>query len=328
MSELLLNAGTTPQRLQFLSQLLRDHELESWWALGARRWERPQHGDTGRWHEAVRTMPLQTTTYINLNTDCITIGESNELITDCSELHQSLEELIPWRKGPFSLFGINLDAEWRCDMKWRRLQPHIADLQGRRILDIGCNNGYFLLRMLGAGADLALGVEPSWLSHWQFLAVTRTMETEHPAWMIPTRFEELPDGTFDSVFLMGVLHHQRKPHAHIQQLRRRLEPGGELVLETLIVEDAPNGQLEISNRYASMQNVYMLLTPWRIEEELRTAGFRKVRQVNQTRTTHKEQRRTDWMLYKSLEDALDGRDAKLTKEGYPAPVRAIFIAEA
>ncbi len=329
MSALLLDAGATPQRFRFLKQFLREQGLGSWWNLSAQCWENPQHGDTARWHEAVRAMPSQITPHIELDAGCITIGDAGELTPrEHTRLRQSLETLMPWRKGPFCLFGTEIDAEWRCDMKWQRLHPHIADLRGRRVLDIGCGNGYFLLRMLGAGAALALGVESSWLSHWQFATVMRTMATEYPGWMIPARFETLPQGTFDSVFSMGVLHHQRTPQTHLQQLRQRLESGGELVFETLLVDDAPGGQLDIPDRYAAMRNVYLLWTPQRIEEELRAAGFRMVRQVDQTRTTVAEQRRTRWMTNHSLADALDARDTNRTIEGYPAPARGIFIAEA
>lgn len=36
-------------------------------------------------------------------------------------LNSILEQLKPWRKGPFSLYGINIDTEWRSDWKWDRV---------------------------------------------------------------------------------------------------------------------------------------------------------------------------------------------------------------
>ena len=38
-----------------------------------------------------------------------------------NQLRNSLKELMPWRKGPFHLLGIDIDAEWRSDLKWQRL---------------------------------------------------------------------------------------------------------------------------------------------------------------------------------------------------------------
>ena len=53
-----------------------------------------------------------------------------------------MRNLMPWRKGPFSLYGVNIDTEWRSDWKWDRVLPHLSDLTGRTILDVGCGSGY------------------------------------------------------------------------------------------------------------------------------------------------------------------------------------------
>ncbi len=78
--------------------------------------------------------------------------------------------------------------------------PHL-DLQGKRVLDVGCGNGYYQWRMLGAGASLVLGVDPNWLFHCQFQALRRYLP-DLPTWHLPLTLEELPvlDGGFDTVF--------------------------------------------------------------------------------------------------------------------------------
>ncbi len=70
-------------------------------------------------------------------------------------------KLHPWRKGPFHIHGMHLDTEWRSDIKWQRISPHITDLKNRTVLDVGCGNGYHLFRMHGAGAKLCIGIDPS-----------------------------------------------------------------------------------------------------------------------------------------------------------------------
>jgi tRNA (mo5U34)-methyltransferase len=45
-------------------------------------------------------------------------------------------------------------------------------------------------------------------------------------------------------------------------------------------------------------------------------------------TSIDEQRATDWMTFESLEDFLDPEDHSKTIEGHPAPLRAVFLAEA
>ncbi len=62
-------------------------------------------------------------------------------------LKNQLKELCPWRKGPFDFFGIQVDTEWQSWMKWERLISHLPDFKGRRILDIGSSNGYYMFRM-------------------------------------------------------------------------------------------------------------------------------------------------------------------------------------
>ena len=124
------------------------------------------------------------------------------------------------------------------------MRPHLSDLAGRRVLDVGCGNGYSLLRMAGAGTRLAVGAEPSWLPNLQFAALCAFLEPAPPVGIVPARLEELPgDARFDTVFSLGVLSHQRRPEAHLRELRRRLRPGGELALETLVAAAAPGGEL-------------------------------------------------------------------------------------
>ena len=41
-------------------------------------------------------------------------------------LRDQLQTLQPWRKGPFSLFGVHIDTEWRSDWKWSRVAPHLS----------------------------------------------------------------------------------------------------------------------------------------------------------------------------------------------------------
>ena len=46
-----------------------------------------------------------------------------------SNLRDLLMQLHPWRKGPYHLYDIHIDTEWRSDWKWNRLIPHIKPLK-------------------------------------------------------------------------------------------------------------------------------------------------------------------------------------------------------
>ena len=246
-----------------------------------------------------------------------------------AQVETSLRQLHPWRKGPYELFGVHIDSEWRSDWKWNRIVPHIQPLDGRTVLDVGCGNGYHCWRAAGAGAHTVIGIDPAWLYVSQYRAIRRYVATP-PVWVLPLSMEQLPArlGAFDTVFSMGVLYHRRSPIDHLRALRDALRPGGQLVLETLVVEGDANTVFLPPGRYASMRNVWFLPAPLALEKWLARAGFKNARVVDHKLTSTREQRRTEWMQFHSLADFLDPRNRARTIEGHPAPMRAIAIAEA
>lgn len=282
------------------------------------------HGDLERWLEAVDQLPALQAVGVELAEHFALDGACDDATRGA--LRGALQGLIPWRKGPFDVFGVHIDTEWRSDWKWERVSPHL-DLNGKRILDVGCGNGYYQWRMLGAGARSVVGVDPNWLFFCQFLAMKRYLP-DLPAWHLPFALEDLPEKLegFDTVFSMGVLYHRRSPIDHLLALKDCLLKGGELVLETLVVEGDVNTVLVPEDRYAQMRNVWFLPSVPALELWLRRAGFTDVRSVDISRTSVEEQRATEWMRYQSLPDFLDPEDHGRTIEGLPAPLRATLVA--
>ncbi len=287
-----------------------------------------RHGDLPRWEAAVAALPEARPASVDLAADTVRIGQPADLAAgDDARLEAALRQLHPWRKGPFALFGLHIDTEWRSDWKWRRVAPHIAPLAGRLVLDVGCGNGYHCWRMRGAGAARVIGIDPSPLFVMQFQAVKRYLPAE-PVDVLPLGIDDLPPdlAAFDTVFSMGVLYHRRSPLDHLLQLKAALRPGGELVLETLVVDGDAHTVLVPEGRYARMGNVWFIPSPALLERWLARCGFCAVRVVDVTPTTTEEQRATDWMTFQSLADFLDPADPARTVEGYPAPVRAVVVA--
>lgn len=253
--------------------------------------------------------------------------ELGAVVAEPARLGDALMRLHPWRKGPLSLGGVKIDSEWRSDWKWNRVAPFI-DLEGQRVLDVGCGNGYYGWRMLAAGARLVLGVDPTLVYVMQWLAC-RHFAGELPNFVLPLRAGELPDGEpgFDTVFSMGVLYHRKDPGGHLRRIRHLVRGGGALVLETLVLP--PGRELELlkpGGRYARMPNVWALPGTDRLLEWVESAGYRQAEVVDVTATRIEEQRSTAWMRFESLEQALDPQDPSRTVEGLPAPVRAVVIA--
>jgi tRNA (mo5U34)-methyltransferase len=278
------------------------------------------HGDFPKWQAAIDALPELTPEGISLD-DTVTVTGTASAEAQ-GALREALMHLHPWRKGPFSLFGVDIDCEWRSDWKWQRVVPHLEPLRGHRVLDVGCGNGYFGWRMLDAGAALVAGVDPTSVFYMQHLAVNKFLNDERN-WVIPLKFEDLPTQQFDSVFSMGVVYHRPDPASHAQRLFEFTKPGGQVVLESLVVRDAPS--LQPPARYARMRNVSVIPSVDRLCRWLIEAGFTDVALVDVTQTTLAEQRSTTWMRFESLEEALDPDNRQLTVEGLPAPVRAVAV---
>lgn len=288
------------------------------------------HGNLAKWQTLVEQLPALVTTNKNLAKDTIQIGRSEELLESVQQhLKDRLLALRPWRKGPYELFGITIDTEWRSDWKWQRLKNHISPLKHRLILDVGCGNGYHCWRMLGENAKLVVGIDPLPLNVIQFQMI-RKLYGEAPIYVLPLGIEALPQDLkcFDTVFSMGVLYHRRSPIDHLMELRSCLQTGGELVLETLVIDGGLGKTLLPEQRYAKMRNVWFIPTCDTLTSWLKRCGFINCRIIDVTVTTIEEQRSTEWMPFHSLKDFLDPQNINLTCEGLPAPKRAIIIAEA
>jgi tRNA (mo5U34)-methyltransferase len=289
-----------------------------------------RHGDLPRWQAALGALPDIEVATVHLARGRVGAEASAPLAPATREtLHAALQGLHPWRKGPYELFGVHIDTEWRSDWKWERLAPAIAPLAGRRVLDVGCGNGYHCWRMRGAGAAEVVGVDPSPLFVLQFRALNRYLRDEAVN-VLPLPLEAVPRPlrAFDTVFSMGVLYHRRSPLDHLLALRDCLRPGGELVLETLVIEGGPGMTLVPRGRYARMGNVWFLPSCATLLEWLAKVKFRDARVVDVAVTSTAEQRSTAWMRFHSLADFLDPEDAGRTIEGYPAPRRAVLVATA
>jgi tRNA (mo5U34)-methyltransferase len=294
----------TSKLAQCLKMIGLDHWSDTLTALIAKRLSAENHGDYEKWRGVVRSL-----------------AESK---VDSDEIRGLLMRLAPWRKGPFNIAGIQIDTEWRSDLKWARLKDSIAPLEDRNVLDVGCGNGYYALQMRAAGARAVIGVDPTLLFVMQFLAVN-TFENDPGVFVLPVRMHELPlpARKFDTTFSMGVLYHQRSPIDHLRELRQTLRPQGQLVLETIYLPGDDAFAATPPDRYARMKNVWLLpsipeLTIW-----LTRSGYKDIEVIDRSITTVDEQRSTEWMTFESLREALDPSDPSRTVEGWPAPHRVV-----
>jgi len=283
------------------------------------------NGNIPKWTIALDALKAMPKGEIELNEPYISINQNS---LDSEIIVSAFKKLLPWRKGPFMFNNLKLESEWQGDLKWKRLQNHITPLKNRRVLDVGAGNGYFTLRMAMEGAKKVLGIEPFLLFNYQYAAIKSLIGNEINAMLLPIRLEEMPKSAiFDSVFSMGVLYHQRNHMEHLLQLKDIMAPGAELILETLVVEGPKGYMLIPEGRYAQMRNVHCLPSVGTLKSWLTDANFNNIKVVDISKTSPKEQRRTEWIgdNAASLEDFLDPSDSSFTKEGHPAPTRVIII---
>lgn len=302
------------------------------------------HGDARRWFETVEELARvaggapsarrgggegdgdATPAYdLELDAPAPRVGARS---ASSARIEELLRALGPWKKGPFDVHGVTVDAEWRSCLKWDRVTREASSFRDRAVLDVGSGNGYFLLRLLGAGARAAVGVDPSVLVSAQYAALEACFRPPRLGF-VPLPFEELAPAAprFDTVLSLGVLYHRRNPLEHLSELGRWLRPGGELVLETLVV-DGPRGHVLVPpDRYAQMRNVWSIPSLLTIESWLEERGYRTLRSGPVCLTTSEEQRSTSWMTHPSLADFLDAGDSSRTVEGHPAPRRVVIVAK-
>jgi len=319
---------------QTLIDRWQDGELAAWSEQLAAQIDaglsRQRYGDLARWLEALAALPDLQVDHVELTDARVGVSSDQQPAAEqLAQLETALRGMHPWRKGPFELFGLHIDTEWRSDWKWERLRQAITPLTGRRVLDVGCGSGYHCWRMLGEGAAEVIGIDPTPLFVVQFWALQKYLQQQN-IWVLPVGIEQVPVRlqAFDSVFSMGVLYHRRSPMDHLMELRDCLRPGGELVLETLVIAGGPGATLVPAGRYARMGNVWFLPSTDTLLGWLAKVGFENPTLVDVTVTSTEEQRSTDWMNFHSLQDFLDPNDPSKSIEGYPAPTRAIVTAKA
>ena len=226
--------------------------------------------------------------------------------------------LKPWRKGPFKINDIFIDSEWRSYIKWNSLKPHL-NLENKDILDVGCNNGYYMFRMLEMNPKSITGFDPSALFNLQFEFINSFIKSEIEYKLLGVEHIPYYEKKFDVIFCMGVLYHRRDPIDMLKELKAGLKNQGEVILDTLIIEGTEEIVLS-PMRYAKMKNVYFIPTLKALLNWIERAKFSSVEFIGKRYTTTNEQRKTEWIEGESLESFLN-KDQTKTIEGYEPPLR-------
>ncbi len=281
-----------------------------------------------RYRDPMRSVQHLRASSCDFSGDVVRIGTAADLLPDEHQLVYSvLRGFMPWRKGPFSVFGINIDAEWRSERKWNRIVPELPDLSGKTIADIGCNNGYYMFRMASKQPEFVLGFEP-YVQHYYTFNTLNTFAGQNQLQVELLGIEHLnlfPE-CFDVIFCLGILYHRPSPIEALRDLHTALKPGGCLIVESQAIPGSDPVALFPMQTYAKVPGTWFVPTAACLRNWLARAGFRDVHFFCEHPMSSEEQRPTSWMTFESYEDFIDKHNPTRTIEGYPAPLRIFFRA--
>ncbi len=279
------------------------------------------------WYEQLKQIYSIKKDNINIeNSDWFSVGKKEDLTKEEFELiEKTAKTLIPWRKGPFKIFGLEIDSEWQSNIKYNLIRPHF-NLKDKVVADIGCNNGYYMFRMLEDKPKRLIGFDPSALTMLQFDFINHFAKTNIIYEKLGVEHLELYNHKFDFIFMLGVLYHRADPIGCLKSLAKGLNKNGEVLIDTFMIDGEQEVALTPNKRYSKIPNIYFIPTISALKNWLSRAGFENIEILAVTTTTKEEQRKTQWSFDQSLEDFLDKDDKNKTVEGYPAPKRVYVKA--
>jgi SAM-dependent methyltransferase len=116
---------------------------------------------------------------------------------------------------------------------WRAMQrPDDGGLAGKKVLDIGANDGFFTVAAQMAGARKVTAIDKDW-STWPVNIDYSCRTWQVGAEVVSGDFLSHPFGdVYDVVFLLGVLYHLENLPACMRRLRSLLTEGGSVYVES------------------------------------------------------------------------------------------------
>lgn len=274
--------------------------------------------------EALKKLPVFEKAEVSLG-DTIAVNISDLSAKQAEEIKETALMMKPWRKGPFAINNLFIDTEWQSYVKYNLLEPHF-NLKGKVVGDIGCNNGYYLFRMQTHEPEKLVGFDPSALYYSQFQFINHFIKSDIVYELLGVEHVEFYEHKFDVLFCLGVLYHRSDPVAMLKSLFKGLEKGGELILDTFMIDGEEEVALTPAGKYSKIPNIYFVPTIPALKNWCLRAGFESVEVLETMVTESSEQRKTEWIDTQSLEDFLDPDDPSKTVEGYPAPKRVYIKA--
>ena len=181
---------------------------------------------------------------------------------NAQQLQDRVRELEPWFHNVHLPADDGGTVQTRPDgpfgdfprFKWNEIAPHLdADLSGQRVLDIGCNAGFYTIELARRGADVtAIDLSDHYLTQAKLAVEVSGVGdkvTFHKTQVYDLARQVGPAWEFDLILFMGVFYHLRYPLLGLDVVRSKLKVGGRMVFQTLTMPggDEPAGATDTTN---------------------------------------------------------------------------------
>jgi len=237
------------------------------------------------------------------------------------------------------------------------MQNGEVTIKDKIICDIGCNNGYYLFKMLPHQPKFIWGIDPTmkYKVAFDFLysfisfenkksdtiismsesGLSPTLTHRNNCITIPSILQynligyqvlENIKKAFDVIFCMGILYHHSDPVYLLKTMRESLAPKGTIVIESMGIEGNDSIALFPGKTYGNAKGFWYLPTKVCLENWLLKAGYRNIECHYNEYLQENEQRKTAWAPYDSFAESLNKNDKMKTVEGYPRQKRFYFTA--
>lgn len=245
--------------------------------------------------------------------------------------NQLIEELIPWRKGYYDLFSTRINSEWDSLIKWNYISQIIEQIIGgikdKVVCDLGCNNGYFMFKLLSSSPALIVGLDPVFRYYLQYFLLTTFLRPSLSSLaflLMGYKSLDYFESSFDLVLCLGILYHHPQPIEILKLIKQSLKPQGKIIIDSQGIDREDSFSLIPEKTYTGKKGFWFLPSPQALINWVKRAGFTKVEIIKKTTIQKEEQQKTIHSPFDSLREGMKG---KKTIEGYPSPIRIYLVAE-
>lgn len=190
---------------------------------------------------------------------------------------QQIEELSPWgqiiRLTEDLYTPGSLDTEYRWDFM-KNLFP--KNFKGMKILDIGCNAGFFSLKMKELGAQYVLGIDfQHYINQAKFIAeIKKCKDVE---FKVQSVYKLSNTSRFNLTLCLGVLYHLKYPFLALRKISEVTSEMLLLDIEVLVDAEDTDKMKFIEHTYRNDGTNWWLFGEECLKGMLRNVGFKFVK---------------------------------------------------